>query len=341
MKSAIITDKKKIEIIERDIPKSDGKRVVIKVAYAGVCGSDLHYWNYGDSWAKGWIMGHEFTGYVEDPGERQDLKKGDRVVVLPSKACLECEFCREGNTTLCEAPLTEAIGIGTPGAFSEYVMVRPHLPIKLEEHIAIDEATLIEPAAVGLYAVRKANMNDSDSILVIGGGIIGLMTAMWAKHSGIKQVTMVEPGDNRRKFAAGCDFIDDVIDSKEEDFMEQIMAANDGAMYNVMFECVGIEATLNTYLGAIKSGGKIIMMGVPNEKIPFSFNPFVTRNMQMIASHAWNFKDFRDALEALDEGDINLKQFITDVKPLDEIQAVFENLTSGDTKDVKVLLGIG
>lgn len=340
MKSSIIADKERIDIIERDIPQSDGHKVVIKVAYAGVCGSDLHYWHYGDTWAKGWIMGHEFTGYIEDPGDREDLKKGDRVICMPSKACLDCEFCDAGLTNCCEAPLTNAIGIGTPGGFAEYVMVRSHLPIKLEDQVPFIDATVVEPAAVGLAAANKSQIKEGDTALVVGGGIIGLMTAMWIKKAGAKQVTMAEAGAKRLEFAEKCDFIDTVIDAKDADCIEQILKHNNGEKYNMIFECVGIEATLNGYIDVLKSGGKLMVLGVPNEKIPFNFNPIVVKNMSVIPSHAWTFEEFKAALAALTANEVDLKQFVTDIKPFDEIQTVFENLASGDTKDIKVLLKI-
>lgn len=340
MKSSIIADKEKIDIIEREKPISDGHKVVIKVAYAGVCGSDIHYWHYGDTWAKGWIMGHEFTGYVEDPGERTDLKKGDRVLCMPSKACLECNFCLEGKTNCCEAPLTNAIGIGTPGGFAEYVMVRSHLPQKLEDHVPFIDATMVEPCAVGLAGARKSGVKENDSVLVVGGGIIGLMNAMWAKKMGAKNVVLAEAGANRMDFANKCDFIDVVIDAKSEDCQEQLLKANAGEMYDIIFECVGIKATLNGYIDVLKSGGKLMLLGVPNEEIPFRFNPIVVRNISVIPSHAWTFEEFKDTLSELTEGNLDLRQFITDIKPIDEIQSVFENLASGDTKDIKVLLKV-
>lgn len=340
MKAAQIIDKKTLEIIDFDKPESVEGRPIIKVAYAGVCGSDLHYWANGDTFAKGWIMGHEFVGYIEDPGSREDLKKGDRVIVIPSKACMHCEFCDAGQTTLCEAPLTEALGIGVPGGYAEYVRVRPHVVIKLEDNVDLKEATVIEPATVGLHAARKAGSSEKDTALVIGAGIIGLMTAMWVRKQGIKNLVIAEAGDNRIEWAKKFGFADTVIDSKADDFLDQVIAANNGEKYDYIFECVGIEATLNGYLDALKSGGTMMVLGVPNDKIPFNFNNLITKNKKLIPSHAWNFVDFYDAVEYLTKGEIDLKQFITDVEPLSKVQEVFEDLTSGNTQNVKVLLEV-
>lgn len=219
-------------------------------------------------------------------------------------------------------------------------MVRSHLPQKLEDEVSLTEAALVEPCAVGLAGVRKAEVDEKKSVLVVGGGIIGLMNAMWAKKFGAKNVILAESGENRIAFAKKCDFIDKVIDAKNEDCSEKLLEANGGEMYDIAFECVGIKATLNGYIDIIKSGGKLMLLGVPNEEIPFRFNPIVVRNISVIPSHAWTFEEFKEALKELTEGNINLKQFITDIKPFDEIQSVFENLTSGDTKDIKVLLRV-
>lgn len=340
MKAARIADKDKFEIIEQDIPKPDGGKVLIKVAYTGICGSDLHYWHYGDSWAKGWILGHEFAGIVEDPGSRTDLKKGDRVVSLTAINCEKCKHCLANESEYCTAvSLYDSVGIGgTPGGYCEYVLVNPKFPIKIADNVDIKEAAMVEPTAVGHFAVRKSKVNKDSTVLVIGGGIIGLVTAMWAKKAGVKNLTMVETGDHRLAFAKNLGMADHVIDGRDKDYMEKIMAANDGEMYDVMFECVGVAATLNNYLKAVDVGGKVIVMGVPNEQLPFDFNTMVTRNMQLIASHGWGLQDFVGTVEALGKEEIDLKPFITDIRKVDEVQEIFEDLTSGNTKNVKVLL---
>lgn len=341
MKAARIADKDRFEIIDIEKPVADGDRVLIKVAYTGVCGSDLHYWHYGDSWAQGWILGHEFTGIVEDPGSRTDLKKGDRVVSLTAINCGKCKHCLRDESEYCTAVnLYDSVGIGpTAGGYCEYVLVNPAFPIKLADNVDIKEATLTEPAAVGHFAVRKSGVDKDSTVLVIGGGIIGLVTAMWAKKAGVKNLTMVETGDNRLEFAKKVGIADHVVDGRKEDFMDEIMAANGGEMYDVMFECVGVAATLNNYLKAVDVGGKVIVMGVPNEMLPFDFNTMVTRNMQLIASHGWGLQDFVGTVEALAKEEIDLKPFITDVRKLDDVQDIFEDLTSGNTKNIKVLMG--
>ena len=124
MKQVVLTDVKKLEIQETSEPVVSNGNVLMKVTKASICGSDIHYWEVGQP--RGVVFGHEFAGIVEDPGNRKDLKVGDRVMGVPFSSCGECEMCKAGKPQLCKDVMTSAVGLSltNPGAYAEKVLVR-------------------------------------------------------------------------------------------------------------------------------------------------------------------------------------------------------------------------
>ena len=202
MKCVKIKDKKKLELTTTNEPIADNNHVIIKVSKCGICGSDLHNFELGNP--VGLIMGHEFSGTVIDPGNRTDLKVGDRVTALPLSPCLNCEACLNGNIHYCKETWTHAVGLSLdyPGALSQKIKLRSDMVIKLDDNITDEEAAMVEPTAVGLHAVNLADIEIGDKVLIIGGGIIGLISAMFAKLAGASSITLLETNKNRANKAS-------------------------------------------------------------------------------------------------------------------------------------------
>ena len=205
MKCVAIKDVKEFEITDMKQPEIDHENVVLEVKKTGICGSDIHYWVAGEP--KGLVMGHEFSGVVKDPGSRTDLKKGDRVTGLPISPCGKCEACLSGNPQYCPSTWTYAVGLSltNPGALTKETKVRPDMVIKLPDTVSDDEGAMVEPTAVGLHAIHLADIKVGAKVLVIGGGIIGLVSAMFAKMEGASYVALSET--NKARGEKGRDLI--------------------------------------------------------------------------------------------------------------------------------------
>ena len=182
MKAVKIEGSKKLAVVDSPVPQADGTKVVIKITTVGICGSDLHIWDNGDR--VGLIMGHEFCGTVVDPGSREDLKVGDRVTALPLNPCGECPICKDPRFHTCMNSLKNGSpGVTSAGAYAEYFASRPDMVRKLSDTISDVEAAMIEPAAGTLHAVNLAQVKTGEKVLVIGGGVIGMLTAvLTARH---------------------------------------------------------------------------------------------------------------------------------------------------------------
>ena len=168
MKCVQLKGKKEFQIGDIPEPISQNGSVIIDVKKAGICGSDIHYWDVGEP--VGLVMGHEFCGVVTNPGSREDLKVGDRVTALPISPCGHCEACLTGNPQYCRETWTYATGLSltNPGALAPKMALRPDMVLKVPDNVKDEEMAMVEPTAVGLHAVHLADIKVGQKVLVIG-----------------------------------------------------------------------------------------------------------------------------------------------------------------------------
>ena len=199
MKCVAIEGAKQLVVKEIAEPVSENGSVVVDVKKAGICGSDIHYWESGQP--VGLVMGHEYCGVVTDPGAREDLKVGDRVTALPISPCGHCSACLTGNPQYCRETWTYATGLSltNSGAFAPKLSVRSDMVFKVPDNVTDEEMAMVEPTAVGLHAIHLADIKVGAKVLVVGGGIIGLVSAMFAKVEGAEYVAISETNIARGK----------------------------------------------------------------------------------------------------------------------------------------------
>ena len=219
MKSVAIKGVRQFEIIDKEEPKREEGKVLIDVKMTGICGSDLHYFELGAP--VGLVMGHEYSGVVVDNGGREDLKVGDRVTALPISRCNECEACVRGDIHYCAKTWSLASGLSleNPGGLAPKLKVRSDMVLKLPDNMSFEEGALVEPTAVCYHAVNLADIKVGDNVLVIGAGIIGLASAMFAKKSGASKVVISETNPARGEKAVKLGVCDEWIDAKDENVM--------------------------------------------------------------------------------------------------------------------------
>ena len=172
MKCVAIEGAKQLVVKEIAEPVSENGSVVVDVKKAGICGSDIHYWESGQP--VDLVMGHEYCGVVTDPGAREDLKEGDRVTALPISPCGHCSACLTGNPQYCRETWTYATGLSltNSGAFAPKLSVRSDMVFKVPDNVTDEEMAMVEPTAVGLHAIHLADIKVGAKVLVVGGGII-------------------------------------------------------------------------------------------------------------------------------------------------------------------------
>lgn len=328
---------KKFEIGEIDVPVSDGNNVIIDVKKCGICGSDIHYWDAGEP--VGLVMGHEYCGVVSDIGSREDLKVGDRVTALPISPCGHCSACLTGNPQYCPDTWSHATGLSltNPGALAPKMAIRPDMVLKVPDSVSDEEVAMVEPSAVGLHAVHLANIKVGEKVLVIGGGIIGLVTAMFAKMEGASYVALSETNNARGDKSVRLGVVDEWYDAKDTKMLEKMSLKTNGG-FDVVLDCCGNSPAVSSALMAVRPGGRVILVGVSLGTVTIPTVVAVMRELTIQGSIAYTKEEFQTCIDLMAGKKIEVLKFVDDIVGLDGVQKAYERLTSGDDDAVKILV---
>jgi 2-desacetyl-2-hydroxyethyl bacteriochlorophyllide A dehydrogenase len=337
---AIITAPGTIEFQERSLPALRDEDVLIRVRAAAICGSDLHlYKGLHPSANLPVSVGHEAAGEVIDIGRCVTRHQvGDRVTIEPVIACGKCDYCRQGDYHLC-AHISFQYRKGQ-GAFSPYFIVHQDRAYRLPDNISYAEGALIEPLSVALHAVKKSGIRLGHTSAVFGAGAIGILVALLCKQAtGVGSIICdIHPYRLKKALELGASAI---INSREQDPVEAILAATGHLGVDRSFEAVGLESTLIQSLQVLKRGCSATLLGIFEQvenRLPV--NLFVQREIALLGSqgYAW---DFEDALKLIGSGSIDLKPLITHTLPLRDLRQGFEILLSPeDNRSVKVVISL-
>lgn len=333
MKSVAIKGVREFEIKEIEEPEAKEGMVLIDVAKTGICGSDLHYFELGNP--IGLVMGHEYSGRVVDNGGRDDLKVGDRVTALPLSPCGHCEACLRGDIHYCAETWAHASGLSldNPGGLAPKLRVRADMVFKLPEGMTDEEGALVEPTAVGYHAINLADIKVGDEVLIIGGGIIGLVCAMFAKKSGASQVVVSEANPKRGENAVKLGVADKWILATDE----KVMTEN-ASKYDKVIECCGNTPAVNSAMNLVKAGGTVILVGVSMTPINFASIATVMKEITVIGAIAYKKDEFAKCIDMIASKEIDVLKFVSKTIKLEEVQDAYEELTSGNTESIKILV---
>lgn len=337
MKACAIKCAREFEIKDIEEPVSTNGSVIVNILKSGICGSDIHYWVSGQP--IGLVMGHEFCGKVLDPGSRTDLNVGDRVTALPISPCGECEACKKGEIQYCKDTWKDAVGLSltNPGGLTSKISIRPDMVIKVPESMSDDEVAMVEPVAVGLHAVHLGNIAVGDNVLVIGGGIIGLVSAMFAKLEGASRVVLLETNELRGKKSVELGVADEWYNANDQEAAAKLLKETNGG-FDIVLECVGISATVNNSINMVKQGGKVILVGVSLEPIPTYTVLAVMKELILQGAIGYTYDEFKTCIDLIASNKIDVKKFISDIVSLEEVQLSYERLTSGTDEAIKILV---
>ena len=337
MRAVALKGKKEFEIKEIEEPVIDNTNVVVKVLKAGICGSDLHYFEMGEP--VGLVMGHEFCGEVIDPGNRDDLKVGDRVTALPISPCGVCPACLSGNPQYCKSTWIHAVGLSldNPGALTEKIKVRSDMVLKVTDNVSDDEAAMVEPTAVALHGIHLADVKVGSKVLVIGGGIIGLMSAMFAKMEGASFVAVSETNPKRGEKAISLGVADKYYNATSEDMINEVITDTNGG-FDIIIECCGNSSAVTSSLVTVKPGGVVVLVGVATGPISIPTVVAVMNELTVKGAIAYTKEEFATCLDLISHKQIEVMQFVSDIVGYDEVENAYKRLTSGSDGAVKILV---
>jgi L-iditol 2-dehydrogenase len=344
MKAAILYGKEDLRVEHIPVPKYKADEVLVHIKRVGICGSDIHYYKEGRIGdfvvEQPMILGHESAGVVVAKGsDVTEFEIGNRVAIEPGIPCMKCRHCKEGRYNLCQ----DITFFATPpvdGSFCEYVAFQKDYVFKLPESMSLEEGSMIEPLAVGLFAVKRAQQQLGDTVLILGSGTIGLMTLQAAKAAGAGYIIVADIDDKKLKFARdfGADLTVNTGDS--EDAVESLKDAIGDREIDVVYDAVGIGATALQSVELARIGGKIIWIGLSNDEKPFPFGKVTFKELEIRGMFRYA-NMYPVALKTIEKGLYNLKDFITRHVSMDELPKVMEELASQSTDDLKVIVDIG
>jgi len=325
----------------RDIgePQAGSDEIVVEVAYCGICGSDLHeYASQAPSMRAAGIfqpvMGHEFTGIVSALGDGVNgISIGDPVVLHPGGPCGDCYFCLSGAANLC----AEQIGTGyrRQGAYAERIVVRADQALRLPDASWLERAALTEPLGVALHSLNRGTLQAGETIFIAGGGPIGLLTVLAAKHRGAARIIVSEPAQSRRELAVRVGATEAVDPAKIASV--QMRELTGGLGCDLAVECVGIAATMDDCLASTRRGGRIVVAGAFEQ--PYTVNLLnLLLQEHSIAGTFGYAAEFEEARDLIVSGAIDVSPLISRVVSLIELPSAFAELTADRGRDQKVLV---
>ena len=340
MRAVKLIGPRQMDSVDVDMPEADGEHVIVKISACGICGSDLHYWDIGVGMngLPGLIMGHEFCGTVHDPGIRDDLSSGDRVTVMPINPCGECTTCSNGWLNICMNANKRSIpGNNSPGAFAEYVSARPDMVRTLPDNISDKEGALVEPSTVALHAVNQTELKAGESLLVIGGGPIGLLCAAWGKIKGASRVVLVEMNKFRQTFAGNTGWVDEVVNAADQKLGRTLRALSDGG-FDRTVETSASDAGIGAAISALKPHGRIVLAGISFHHQPVHTLMLTMKELEMRTSMGFLPEEFDMVIDHMTRKKLNVETLVTKTVALENIPDTFNNLSSGAWKEIKITL---
>jgi len=339
MKQAVLVEPQKV--IFQDVPKPEPGlgQVLVQVRRIGVCGSDIHaYYGKHPYISCPIVQGHEFAGRITEVGpDVRALRAGDDVTVMPQLVCGQCYPCRHGNYHICNS--LKVIGCQAEGAAQEFLAVDQDLVVKLPAGMDYDSGAMVEPVAVGAHAVGRLGSVEGKNILVLGAGPIGNLTAQVAGGLGAAAVAISDLNDFRLEVARACG-IPHTVNPAARDLASAVREAfgPDGA--DAILECVGVEETVGQAVSLARKGTDIVIVGVFGERPRVDIGLVQDKELRLIGTLMYKAEDYRDAIDLVRSGRVNLKPLMTRHFPFEQYPDAYHYIEKNRDRTMKVFIDL-
>jgi L-gulonate 5-dehydrogenase len=347
MKAGILYDAKNIRLGEAPNPTIRPDEVLLESKAAGICGTDLHIYRgeFVGRVSYPAIQGHEFGGVIVEVGsEVRGYKVGDRVVVDPIISCHSCPACLTGHINACRT--LKLLGVDLDGGYGQYVAVPASHLFPLPDTVPMNQAPMVEMYALGHHILQRGQVQPGETVAILGSGKLGLSILDVLCHSvspGVTIVTDLQPFRLETAEKLGADF---ALNIHEIDPVEWVMEYTQGAGVDCVIEAVGHyhlsegqEAPLAQAVKMIRSGGRIVTAGLGEQLSAVHFKTLVLKEAQIIASRVTR-GEFPRAIQMMGRGLLHPDLLITEVTPLENITAAFDQVDQEDPCTIKVVLEI-
>jgi L-iditol 2-dehydrogenase len=317
--------------------------VLLRIDTVGVCGSDIHYYTQGrigpQVTASPLILGHEFSATVVKSGaEVKNLQPGQRVAVDPLVACGHCDQCRAGRENTCRNQKFMGNPGQLPGALVEYVALPAACCFPVPDSLNDDEAAVVEPLSVGVWATQLAQVAPGARVGVVGSGPIGLCTMLAVRAETQAAVYITDLVDERLAMARACGAAW-AGNPQREDVVAAIRRLEPLGL-DVVFECAGEQAALDQGLELLKPGGALLVVGIPElDRVSFNINLMRRHELRIINVRRQNHCVER-AIELIASGRVNVRPLVTHHFRLEETARAFELVSARTEGVVKAIIRV-
>ena len=338
MKAIQITALGKLQLIETKKPELKPGHVLLKPVYVGFCGSDLNTFKGLNPLVKLPIIpGHEIGAVIEAVADDvpSEMKPGMNATIVPYTNCGNCPACLNKRPNSCE--FNETLGVQRDGAMAEYILV-PWNKVLVDEQITLRDFALVEPLSVGFHAVDRAQITDTDTVMVLGCGMIGLGAIIRASIRGAK-VIAVDIDDKKLDLAKqlGASYL---IHSGKENLHDKTWEITGNRGADVIIEAVGRPETYIAAVSEISFTGRIVYIGYAKEIIPFDTQYIVKKELDIRGSRNAEISDFKAVMNYIKKGICPVDKLITVEYPLEKAQTALENWAENPGEVFRILIRV-
>ncbi|MFD1037411.1 zinc-binding dehydrogenase [Virgibacillus byunsanensis] len=315
MKALFYTGPNQLNIKEIPVPTLNEREVLIKVAYVGICGTDMLCYHGGmdNRVQPPVILGHEFSGIIEAIGANCISQVGEKVTVEPIVSCGECSGCKKGEYNLCSS--LNLMGIDSNGAISNLMKVSEDYVYSLGDKVSMKDGALVEPIAVCIHLLEKVELKENQTVLIVGGGPIGLITAQVAKKWGAN-VVISEINEFRIRTAQQLGF--SVINPVKQNIVDEVLNLTNGSGFEITVEATGTNAGLVSCIEAAGVRGKVVIAGLPKKQASIDTYKIIAKELQLIGTRVYKGKDYRKAINLLASNDFETDKLISRIVSLED-----------------------
>ncbi len=318
-----------LQVVSRDLRAMRDDEVLVSVEACGVCGTDVHIVEGTSRSTPPVVLGHEYAGRIADVGKKvEGFRVGQRVAVDPNISCGVCYYCRKGLVHLCSN--LRALGVDIDGGMAEYCLVPARQAHILPDSMPPEVCAFVEPVSCAVHGIDKAGISPGDTVVILGGGTIGLIMLQLAQRAGAAASVIVEPLEQKRRTAEelGASL---VLDPSREDIKEAVQkAAPEGA--DVVIECVGKPSTAELAIGLARRGGTVEFFGVCpiGATFPLEPNRVYVNELTIVGSYV-NPYTFSRSIALLQAGNVRVDLLQIARFPLDGVHEALRYQREGLT----------
>lgn len=335
MKYIVCNKPDEFQLQEKATPSWDGSNALLKIKRVGICGTDLHAYKGNQAFfSYPRILGHELAAEVLEIGENdQGIEVGDQVAIMPYISCGTCIACRNGKTNCCTS--IKVLGVHTDGGMQEIISLPPHLLLPAKG-LSLEEIAIVEPLAIGAHAVRRADVQPGETVIVMGCGPIGIGIMKLAQIKGATVIAM-DINDNRLQYAKeqiGVDFTVNVL--KEP--LEAVKKITNGELATAVFDATGNAKALMTGPTYMAHGGQYVLVGLSKGDLSFHHPSIHAKEMTMMCSRNATLEDFENVISILRQKQFPIDSYVTHKVNFEEMIPQFDKWLDPETGVIKAMV---